>query len=66
MDPLKTEKQARAYAANIAAITGEAQLVFKVREGTAAWQHGFRFGTCPASEREFFKHAVIVGEEVAP
>ncbi len=49
--PLKTKAQAAKYAAQVEAVTGEPQLVFRVLPGTRAYECGFRFGTCAASER---------------
>jgi hypothetical protein len=48
---LKTESQARDYAAKIESLTGEKHHVFRVAKGTAAYAMGYRFGTCSHGER---------------
>ena len=65
---LKTERAAHRYAAHIATSTGEAQHVFRVPEGTAAYDLGYRFATCGSSEFSTYRDdgAEFVGSPVQP
>jgi hypothetical protein len=48
---LQTVEQARDYAQKIEDRTGTKHLVFRVPEGTAAYEIGYRFATCAVDER---------------
>jgi hypothetical protein len=52
---LTTLKQAREYAEGIERITGKKHHIFHVKEGTFAYEVGYRFGTCETGEVALYK-----------